>query len=204
AVTLCTVALVTAGDAQLRATAVAVGLGFLLIAPASWAVDTLGHATNGTFPAGGPATVGAGGFGGPGGAFAGGPPPGGGFGGGPFGGGVGDAVLQYVQQHGGGTIAVSSQTGASSAIISSGADVAGIGGFSGRESEVSVSWLAEAVRAGKIRWVVADGAGGGFGRDGRVGASKVMTAVAQTCRAVSSSSGLYDCQGSASALAAAG
>jgi len=29
----------------------------LLLAPASWAFDTLGHATSGTFPAGGPTTV---------------------------------------------------------------------------------------------------------------------------------------------------
>ena len=40
------------------------------------------------------------------------------------------------------------------AIIASGADVAGLGGFSGRESEVSVSWLANAVGGGRIRWVI--------------------------------------------------
>ena len=38
----------------------------LMIAPAVWAFDTLGHATNGTFPEGGPAPV-AGFAGGPGG-----------------------------------------------------------------------------------------------------------------------------------------
>ena len=56
--------------------------------------------------------------------------------------------------HGSGTIAVSSQQGAASQIISSGANVAGIGGFSGRESVVSVSWLANAVQSGQIRWVL--------------------------------------------------
>src|SRR6185437_3702259 len=108
----------------------------------------------------------------------------------------------------GGTIAVSSQSGASASIITSGADVAALGGFSGRESEVSITWLADAVRAGKIRWVLTDGSGGGMARDGRTGSSIVMAAVAQTCTPVSSAassstttSGLYDCQGKADALA---
>ena len=45
----------------LRAAVLAAALGLLLLAPASWAVQTLGHATTGTFPAGGPAQVGFGG-----------------------------------------------------------------------------------------------------------------------------------------------
>src|SRR5690349_2393361 len=65
---------------RLRAAAVTAVLGALLIAPASWAVDTLGHATSSTFPSGGPASAAfGGGFGGPGGGarrFAGGPPQG--------------------------------------------------------------------------------------------------------------------------------
>jgi hypothetical protein len=135
-----------------------------------------------------------------------GPPPGGGFGAGPGGPGGQDlsSVLRYVRAHGGGTVAVSSQQGAATSIIRSGADVAGIGGFSGRESEVSVSWLADAVRAGRIRWVVADGGGfmGGAVRDGRVGASRVLAAVRQSCtRASTSSTSLYDCAGRADALA---
>ncbi len=60
--------LVIAFPARVRAVVVAVALAALLAAPASWAVDTLGHATSSTFPAGGPASTG--GFGGPGG-FAG-------------------------------------------------------------------------------------------------------------------------------------
>ena len=56
-------------------------------------------------------------------------------------------VLAYVKAHGGGTIAVSSQSSAAAAIIASDAKVAGIGGFSGRESDVSVAWLAQEVRA---------------------------------------------------------
>jgi 4-amino-4-deoxy-L-arabinose transferase-like glycosyltransferase len=226
---------------RVRAAVAAAALGLLLLAPATWATQTLGHATSGTFPAGGPATTA---FGGPGGGMGGrfggampraggmpaGPPPAigaipganriggpsGGGGGGRFGGNQSlTQVERYVRLHGGGTIGVSSQQGASSSIIGSGADVAALGGFSGRESEVSVSWLAQAVRSGQIRWVLTDGSGGGGpGRDGRVGSSKVMSAVAATCTKVPSSaymtgtasttSGgtLYDCQGKAPALAA--
>jgi 4-amino-4-deoxy-L-arabinose transferase-like glycosyltransferase len=214
---------------RVRGVALAVALGALLLAPSSWAVQTLGHATSGTFPAGGPATQGMGGGpggGGPGGfggrrAFAGPPagmtPPAGftpGAGGGAAGGGgmFGGSTnlteaLAYAKAHGGGTIAVSSQTGASATIISSGADVAGIGGFSGRESAVSTSWLAQAVRDGRIRYVLTDSSGGGgFGgmaNDGRVGSSAVMAAVQQV-GTQTSVSGLYDLQGKAAALAALG
>ena len=83
-----------------------------------------------------------------------------GFGGGRAGGGFGasgaslKAELTYIASHGGGTLAVSSQSTAAAAIIEGDANVAGIGGFSGRESDPSVSWLAQEVRAGKIRWVL--------------------------------------------------
>jgi hypothetical protein len=55
---------------------------------------------------------------------------------GPFGGDTAQltAAVKYARAHGGGTIAVSSQQGAAATIIESGTDVAGIGGFSGRES----------------------------------------------------------------------
>ena len=67
-------------DARSRNAGIAGALAALLIAPATWSIQTLGHATNGTFPAGGPATAGVG-FGGPGGGgFRG----RGGFGGGNF------------------------------------------------------------------------------------------------------------------------
>ncbi len=59
--------LVVAFPARVRAVVVAVALAALLAAPAAWAVDTLGHATSATFPAGGPTSASAGGFGGPGG-----------------------------------------------------------------------------------------------------------------------------------------
>ena len=239
---------------RVRTAALAGMLGLLLLAPASWAVQTLDHATSSTFPAGGPADQGVGGGpggpggrGGPGGGTGGPPamsqggrggfggPPGmsqggqsggsaqgfagppqigqggvggrgGGGAGGPGGGGMfgGDQdlseALAYVEQHGGGTVAVSSQQGAATSIIQSGAQVAGIGGFSGRESEVSTSWLADAVQSGKVRWVVVSSSGGGM-PDGRTGSTTAMNAVQQV-GAETTVSGLYDLQGTADALRA--
>jgi 4-amino-4-deoxy-L-arabinose transferase-like glycosyltransferase len=254
---------------RVRVVAVSAAVGALLLAPSVWALDTLGHATSGTFPAGGPASVsgnGGGGFGGFGGRAGGrgpgagaggepqlfgpgapaggtaagpglaqgaGPPPGiaggaggrfGGAGGGPgaggaFGGGEASltAVLSYVKQHGAGTIAVSSQSSAASAIIKSDVEVAGIGGFSGRESEVSTSWLAQEVGAGRIRWVLVNQGrtGGALPGDTRTGSKTAMAAVAKACRLVTlpasstatgtgAASTLYDCQGRAAALTSAG
>jgi 4-amino-4-deoxy-L-arabinose transferase-like glycosyltransferase len=276
---LAALALIAFGARIVRMAALGGVLAALLIAPTVWAFDTLGHATSGTFPAGGPAsaeTMGGpgGGFGGagrglgarfgagagtggvqlfgPGGASsgrgtgsssaaegAGAPPaaaggfPGAGQGSPPTGAGGafgGDAsltsVLAYVAKHGGGTVAVSSQSSAASAIIASNAKVAGIGGFSGRESDVSASWLSQEVRAGKIRWVVGEASaqGGGFGGrlpgDTRTGSRTAMSAVETACRkltltsttskagaslggASSSTSTLYDCQGRSAQLAKA-
>jgi 4-amino-4-deoxy-L-arabinose transferase-like glycosyltransferase len=98
------------------------------------------------------------------------------------------AALAYVKAHDGGTIAVSSQSSAATAIVASGAKIAGIGGFSGRESDVSVSWLAGEVRSGAIRWVLAEQTGtrGGPGMpgDARAGSKAAITAVAKACRKV--------------------
>jgi hypothetical protein len=164
-------------------------------------VQTLGHAASGTFPAGGPQTMAMGG--GPGGGGMGGPPGGGGGGGGgPFGGNsqtLAQAVA-YARANGGGTVAVGGQQGAAGTIIDSGADVAAIGGFSGRESQVSAAWLADAVRDGRVRWVLAEEGGMGGPQDSRVGDRAVMSAVAETCKPVSAVDGLYDCSGSADAL----
>jgi 4-amino-4-deoxy-L-arabinose transferase-like glycosyltransferase len=250
------VGIVLLSQARLRLIALAAVLATLTIAPASWAVETLGHATSSTFPAGGPASAGAGGFGagpltgafgrgGAGGRFgaagvisglfgsnarAGGPPRGGGFGGRPggapggggfrggFGGGFGGfgggsqsltAAVKYADAHGGGTIAISSQSTADDEIIEHGAKVAGIGGFSGNESEVSAGWLAQEVSSGKIRWVLDDESGGGFGgggfSGGRVGSRDAMKWVAAACSKATTVSGsvLYDCSGRASAIVAA-
>ncbi|MEA2307372.1 MAG: hypothetical protein QOH43_4652 [Solirubrobacteraceae bacterium] len=239
--------LVAGRSRRVRGVAIAVGVGALLAAPATWAAQTPGHATNGTFPSGGPVTAGVAGgggfrgggpggggpggrggrFGAPGAQGQGGPPPGGMPGGGGFGrpggggpgggmfGGNADlgAATTYAAQHGGGTVAVSSQEGAATSIITSGANVAGLGGFSGRESAVSAGWLANAVASGQIRWVLTDSQGGG-GQDGRVGSTNLMAAVQQACRPVSltsssststsSTASFYDCQGRSAQLVAAG
>ena len=117
-------------------------------------------------------------------------------------------MLSYIKAHGGGTLVVSSQSSAASAIIGQGAAVAGIGGFSGRESAVSVAWLAQEVRSGRIRWVLAEalGAQGGprIPGDTRAGSKAAMSAVASACRAVSLRSSARSGLGSASAVGAAG
>jgi 4-amino-4-deoxy-L-arabinose transferase-like glycosyltransferase len=258
---------------RLRMIALAVTVAALLAAPATWATETLGHATSSTFPAGGPASASMGGFGGPGGGRgghrfpgggrfgglpAGGPPTGaggaqslfggsgpssaapGGFGGaggglgggarGGFGGGArggfggggmfgGDtaslqAAVKYAKAHGGGAIGVESQESAASAIVSSDADVAGLGGFSGRESTVSASWLAMEVRDGRLRWVLSEstqGPGGGAGGlrgDSRQGSQSALAIAEKVGRKVTFTSGsttvtMYDLQGRASAILAA-
>ncbi|MGD0197516.1 MAG: glycosyltransferase family 39 protein [Solirubrobacteraceae bacterium] len=264
---LASMALLVAGSPRVRAGALCAVAAALLIAPTIWAFDTLGYATQGTFPAGGPAADnsaggGTGGFGGggPRGFPGGGGPSGGGgfgpgspsagaqapgnthfpfagrrggrfhgprnfsgfgagggsrgfgFGGGGFAGanGVPAGVVSYAKAHGGGTIAVASQGDAADAIIDDDANVAGIGGFSGRESDPTIAWFAREVRSGQIRWVY-EGGTSGFGSpaDGRAGATAVLDAAAKACKAVdtsavSSSGTLYDCSGKAAALDALG
>ena len=285
---VCAVALALRLSLRARAAVLAVALAALLAAPATWAAQTLGHPTSGTFPAGGPATAGSfggpggfghrggfpGGFPGAGGAFPGGGSfqggralrhrggfqggggiPGGGiaslfgnrssqafpggtrhfrlpfrgrpsfgggrggFGGGP--GGVGgsafggesatlNAAIAYAKAHGGGTIGVSSQSTAAAVIVSADANVAGLGGFSGRESTVSAAWIAMEVREGRLRWVINDGAQDFRSRgDTRTGSQQALSIVAKACRPVTvrtstgESSTMYDCTGRAAAIAAA-
>ncbi|HEV7885343.1 MAG TPA: hypothetical protein VGO81_17350, partial [Solirubrobacteraceae bacterium] len=164
-------------------------------------------------PPGGFAGAGAPGAGGahPGG-FAGRGVPGGGLGraGGGFGragGGLGGAdsgaqasAVAYARAHGGGTVVTSSQNGTSAQVIK-GADIAAIGGFSGRESQVTPAWLADAVDAGRVRWVLTSSGGFGGPGDTRVGSRSVMTVVTQVC-SKTTVSGLYDCAGKAAALRA--
>jgi 4-amino-4-deoxy-L-arabinose transferase-like glycosyltransferase len=233
--------------ARVRAGLVAIAVAAVLAAPATWAAETLGHATSGTFPAGGPVSAEGGGpgggfrgpgtgFGGPrGGGAAGaglpgggirglfGGPPGGGFGGrlggipggaggpggfGGFGGGSQslNAAIGYAKAHGGGTIGVESQSTAAAAILQSNADVAGLGGFSGRESSVTVGWLATEVADGHLRWLITSGSQtGGLPGDTRTGSETAFAAAAKACRrvTVNSTTTMYDCQGRASAILAA-
>jgi 4-amino-4-deoxy-L-arabinose transferase-like glycosyltransferase len=178
-------AVLLAGGLLDRQAVAAVAIAVLLAVPALWSVQTLGHATSGTFPAGGPATMA-------------GPGRGGMFGGDSS---TLSAALAYAEANGGGTIAVSSQSGAAGSLITSGADVAAIGGFSGRESQVSAEWLADAVESGRIRYLLVDGAGG-MPNDGRIGSSQVMAAV-EAVGTPTGVDGLYDLAGRADALRAA-
>ncbi|MDQ8046240.1 MAG: hypothetical protein REI11_16660, partial [Patulibacter sp.] len=159
--------------------------------PPSGAPTVPGGAAQGAAPtaSGGTTGTGRGGFGG-----------GGGFGGDQT---AVNAAVVYARAHGGGTVVVSGQSGAEASIIAGNQHVAGIGGFSGSESAVSMSWFADRVAEGDIRWVVTSGGGFG-GRDGRIGSKDVMANVEKTCTAVPSVSGLYDCQGSSAALRSTG
>ncbi len=235
----CAVLLAVTLAPKVRLALIAVALAALMAAPTTWAAETLGHATNGTFPMGGPASVTTmgGGFGpgagagapspGPGrftapgtGAGVGGPPAGGGFpgtgaaagAGGGFGGDTAtlQAAIRYAKAHGGGTIGVASQSSAAGAILSSDANVAGLGGFSGRESSVTAAWLAAEVRAGHLRWVLVDqGQGARVPGDTRSGSQAAMSVVAKVCRAVTFTTGggtrvtMYDCLGRAAAILSA-
>jgi 4-amino-4-deoxy-L-arabinose transferase-like glycosyltransferase len=177
--------LVIAQSRRARRIVATAGIALLLLAPASWSVQTLGHATSSTFPAGGPASARS-------------------MGGGMFGGDTSSltSALSYVKANGGGTLVVSSQSGAAGSIIASGADVAALGGFSGSETTVSIDWLADMVQQGEIRWIVVSADGATGMRDGRAGSTAALNAAAQVGKAVSSIDGLYDLQGTAAALRA--
>ena len=245
---------------RLRAAVVAAAFALLLAAPATWAAETLGHATSGTFPTGGPATAEVGGPGGSGGGPSGGPgfgarglggrgfggrssgggfpgaggaaggggftAPGGSTGGslsrlfanpgaaggfgGLFGGGAGelDAAARYADAHGGGTVAVESQSEAAEAMLAGHENVAGIGGFSGYESSVTAKWIAVEVRDGRLRYLLGSGeAFGGFS-GGRTGSASAIAAAESVAKRVTftydgTSVTLYDLQGKAAAIAAA-
>jgi 4-amino-4-deoxy-L-arabinose transferase-like glycosyltransferase len=138
-----------------------------------------------------------------------------GFGGGAGGAFGGDstslnAAVTYAKAHGGGAIGVESQSSAASAILANDADVAGLGGFSGRESTVSAQWLAMEVRDGKLRWLVDDGSSGfgGPGGDSRQGSRAALAIAEQVGKKVTVTANgttitMYDLQGRASAILAA-
>lgn len=190
--------------------ALAVLMALVIWMPASWAIGTVGHATSGTFPTGGTtATAGPGGMGGPGGmpgGTGGAAMPGGtgGAGGNMFGGsttGLTEALALAAKT--GDNVAVSSQQGASDQIINGTTNLVAIGGFSGRESEVSASWLADMVENGKVRYVLTTATGMGGPQDSRVGSKSIMTTVESVGLKVSSVDGLYDLKGLADKLRSA-
>jgi 4-amino-4-deoxy-L-arabinose transferase-like glycosyltransferase len=146
---------------------------------------------------------GGGGFG-PGGGFGG----GGGFGrGGGFGGSRGSAdiesALAYVKAHGAAKrfgLIVSSEQEAAPYVIR-GESVASMGGFTGRETVLTNSYLARLVRRGEARYFLIGGAFG-LSRFGNQGA----TTVESICTRVTGFTGgsLYDCAGKAAPIARAG
>jgi 4-amino-4-deoxy-L-arabinose transferase-like glycosyltransferase len=184
----------TLDDRRARAAVVTGSIGLLLIAPAVWSYQTLGYPANGTFPEGGPQSQTIGRFGG---ARA----PG-------FGASLNvnrsvERALRYVRAHGGGTLAVARQSGAARAILQNGADVAGIGGFSGRESDPTISWFAGVVQQGRVTWVLTTAGSGLNTRGGRIGSKTVMRAV-ERVGTRTPMKGLYRVSGKADALLALG
>jgi 4-amino-4-deoxy-L-arabinose transferase-like glycosyltransferase len=145
------------------------------------------------------------------------PPTGGGFrprfgggGGGP--GGFGSstsipAALGYAKAHDPGTrwaLIVTSEQAAAPFVIK-GESVAAMGGFTGRETVLTPSYLASLVRSGEARYFLLDGTGGfGFRQS-----NDAVSLVSSVCTARSFGGGstggtLYDCAGKAAAIAAAG
>jgi 4-amino-4-deoxy-L-arabinose transferase-like glycosyltransferase len=159
----------------------------------------------------GPGSMNPDGFAGPGGDS-----PGGGGSFGQNGGSAGSsgiaAALAYVEAHGAaarfGLIVQSEQEAAS--FVIEGEPIAAMGGFTGRETVLTPSYLARLVRSGEARYFLL----GGNQRGGPGGTSNAaVDTIGSTCKAISSSkwSGgsssagtLYDCAGKADAIAAAG
>jgi hypothetical protein len=83
-----------------------------------------------------------------------------------------------------------------------------MGGFTGRETVLTNSYLARLVRNGEARYFLLGGGGGFAGPGGSNNAA--ASTISSTCTAVSgwsstsAQSTLYDCAGKADAIAAAG
>jgi 4-amino-4-deoxy-L-arabinose transferase-like glycosyltransferase len=165
-----------------RAAAVATALALLLVAPGAWAAQTVRHAVGGKLPAGGPL-----------------PPSHPDTGPRESAAWALPRALVYAKRHGGGAVAVASQSLAAVEIVRSDANVVGIGGFSGRESQVTTAWLADHVQRGRIRWVLVPTVVRPD-RSGRIGAAEVMDAVEAVGTPVARIPRLYDLHDLASVL----
>jgi 4-amino-4-deoxy-L-arabinose transferase-like glycosyltransferase len=207
---LALLALVIASLSQLRESetmrriavvAASVGLSATLMAPAAYAVSTIGNAYGGGDPHPGPGTTDTG-FGGS--NRAGGLP---GDGGG-LGGNTSDsALLSYlVANQGSATwiVAINSAQEAGSIELATGLPVMAMGGFTGSDPTPTLDQLKSYVASGKLRFVLASGGGfggGGFGGGpgGADTSSERTTWVTSTCKVVSygGSASLYDCAGAA-------
>ncbi len=117
------------------------------------------------------------------------------------------AALAYAKAHEPGrrwALIVSSEQAAAPFVIK-GESVAAMGGFTGRETVLTPSYLSSLVRSGEARYFLL---GGGFGFGPGGSNNDAVTLVTSVCRQVafggSTTGTLYDCAGKASALAAAG
>ena len=191
------VVLVAAGSDRVRRAALAAALALLALAPAAWGVQTLGHATNGVFPAGGPAAMA---------------------------GGLGRRRAGGRRRRAAGCSAAGRLRCRTRSPTSRPTAAARWPCRASRPRRPPCSRPAPtsprsaaspAARArstphgsprpsssGRIRWVLVEQSGG-MPDDGRTGSRAVMAAVEATCTATSVD-GLYDCAGAADALARAG
>lgn len=110
-------------------------------------------------------------------------------------------MIEYVDSHGGGTIGVESQSSAAVSILDDNANVAGLGGFSGRESSVTAQWIAMEVKDGRLRWIVGGDSGFGSPGDTRTGSEAAFSIVEKACPSVTvDGTKLYDCAGRSAAI----
>jgi 4-amino-4-deoxy-L-arabinose transferase-like glycosyltransferase len=198
-----------------RRWALIVAVAALLAAPAAWSATTWSFSVNGVFPGAGPSCLDGGqggsfggrpggGFGGPGGGFGGQQPQGfggqqpEGFGGGGGFGGQGQgnvqAALTYVEKHGATkrfALIVGSEEEAAQYVVD-GENVAAMGGFTGRETVLTPSYLSSLVRNGEARYFLVDSSN-----------NAAVTTVTSICKRVTgfTSGTLYDCAGKANAIA---
>ncbi len=135
--------------------------------------------------------------------------------GGGLGGGSTDisAALSYVESHGATkrfALIVSSEQEAATSVIK-GDSVAAMGGFTGRETVLTSSYLARLVRSGAARYFLLGGNTGPVGPAG--GSNAAASTIESACRQVSSSAWssssssngtLYDCAGRAEKIASSG
>ncbi|HEY5486029.1 MAG TPA: glycosyltransferase family 39 protein [Candidatus Limnocylindrales bacterium] len=205
----------SAAARRLAVVAASAGLCAALMAPAAYAITTIGTAYGAGDPHPGPGAADAG-FGG---GFGGGP-GGGGFGANRAGGLPGDgggiagntsdsALLNYLVANKGGArwiVAISSSQEAGSIELATGEPVMAMGGFTGSDPTPTLAQLKSYVAAGQLRFVLAGSVLGGFGGGFGGGAGGVDVSSERTdwvnsaCQPVkyAGTSLLYDCAGAAS------
>ncbi len=121
-----------------------------------------------------------------------------------------ERALAYAKAHDPGTrwtLIVSSEQAAAPFVIK-GESVAAMGGFTGRETVLTSSYLSSLVSSGQARYFLLGSGAAGFGRFG--GNNEAVSTITSVCTKISygagtiSTSSLYDCAGKAAAIAAQG